>query len=92
MAKKGKPTYDQRARNFYGHQEMNLKARRAMEEAGVKDKRALPMAVYRSDKMIERLEEGDKLRAKKRPARPSYAKGGKIDGIAKKGHTKGRMR
>lgn len=94
MAKGGrakKPTLDERYENYYGHGNMNLKARRAMEEAGVKDKRYLPMADWTFEGPRKRLAESDRLRNKPK----KYAKGGvakRADGIAKKGKTKGRMR
>lgn len=66
--KQGKPTYDQRADNYYGHQSMNLKSREAILKSGAKKPKKpedLPMAKYRHDKMAETLERGDKLRKEK---------------------------
>jgi hypothetical protein len=91
MADKKTPDLDSRVRNFFGHQAMNLKAREAMEKAGVKDKKSLPEADYRFGSARKRIEEGDRQRTKVK----KMAKGGsaskRADGCATKGKTKGRF-
>ena len=71
-AKKKEPSYDERIRNYFGHQAMNLRAREALKEAGMPDDQ-LPMADYRFDSAAERIEESNRRRKPKK-----MAKGGKL--------------
>ena len=67
-----------RARNVEGHDRMTRKAMQAIQE----------------NKRMADARAREAAAAKRRAARPKYAKGGKVtrgDGICKKGHTKGKM-
>lgn len=92
MAKKKEPSFDDRTRSFFGHQAMALKSREAMKKAGVKEEN-LPVADYRFDSAAKLIEKNDRRRSQPKPKK--MATGGKVtrgDGIAKKGHTRGKMR
>lgn len=56
-------SYDERSRNYYGHQAANLKSREELQKRGVKKATPnLPAADYTNHGREKRLREGNKQR------------------------------